>query len=255
MLAREDAVPRETANRPAEPAAAAPPKPRLWNSLELSRLVMSAATPLMIFAMGAYLSYQSSQQAAARDRADKAAAAQREALDRAADTRAQQQRRLEDRAREDAIRADTIAREQAAQEAQLRFSHQTQLYAKRIEIWDQLGPVLLDANQAVDALGEEVDDPLNTPSDFPERRAAMEKAGAAFDAAYARQQHYFSAGFQQEVAKLRQSRGELYLITKTPVHAMNNMQITYDAYLKDMAHFKAALEQELGLTDDAIRLR
>jgi hypothetical protein len=80
-----------------------------WNSLEVAKLIMSSATPIMIFVMGYALTKQSAEQAEAR---------------------------------EIALRNDATARDVAARRETIRLARLSTLLQKRIEIWDRLGPLL-----------------------------------------------------------------------------------------------------------------
>lgn len=160
-------------------AKGAPVERSVWNSLEIARLVMSAATPIAIFVMGYVLSQQSARQNAdrekqakaeafARDQSEKKAAALQasqlrtetlaredalrradaerdEAIRRAADARDDALRSAAE-ARDDALRRDAIAREEGNRRETLRLARIGKLFEKRGELWEQLGPKLSRIN-------------------------------------------------------------------------------------------------------------
>jgi hypothetical protein len=103
-------------------------RPGTWNSLEIAKLIMSSATPVMILFMGFILSQQSARQAEAREKLDREQAAVQQRHDRESEAAANARVRRETLARDDAIRRaaaaaeertrlDTLARDDAIRRA------------------------------------------------------------------------------------------------------------------------------------------
>jgi hypothetical protein len=142
----------------AEPTTNKAAKP-IWNTLEVAKLVMSALTPIMIFAVGAYLSKLTTEQGVAREEQvrNEAQTLQKTLRDEA-DRRDEQIRRA-NQVRDDAIRADTQRRDDAIRTegirrqisdkiSQERLADITSAIQKRAAIWDTLGPKISDLEDA-----------------------------------------------------------------------------------------------------------
>lgn len=152
---------QETPVRPPPPE----PKKPVWNSLEVTKLIMSAATPIAVFSMGYVLTQQSQREtqqraniAAAAERADRQRADKRAAVEKDAERRRGEQLRAAAEAdaerlrrdaiaRDDALRREARAHELAARAQSVELARYTRKVEKRIELWDKLGPMLSAINE------------------------------------------------------------------------------------------------------------
>jgi hypothetical protein len=176
---REKGVSGKTS--PGEPEASRSP----WNSLEVAKIVMSAATPLAVLAIGFLVTQQAARQekqekdrqaeaADNRERIAEAGRVAREAQVRnemaARETEARQaaallQRELRDLAdererqlrregfaREKALRDEAFRREEAVRREGMALAQSSKLIERRIEFWDKLAPNLSHVDRAIDRI-------------------------------------------------------------------------------------------------------
>jgi len=148
----------------------------VWNTLEVAKLVLSAATPTALFVLGYIVSIQSQEredavreEAIARAKEARIASAKREdqirneaiARDLQRDEEKQQREqefrrqtflsekllRQESAAREDAIRQASIAREKSNRQQDIERQNYQRLFDKRDEYWNKIYPLLNEGDE------------------------------------------------------------------------------------------------------------
>lgn len=157
---------RDKADQPSDASAGAlssiaPPKPDAadsekkspWNSLELAKILMAAATPLALFLLGYIVARQNVEETTARDQAARAETAVRERQARTDTALRDRAARDEAYVRERALRAEGFEREKSLRDEAFRHEAATRqdalqrdrferLAQKRMEFWEKLSPRL-----------------------------------------------------------------------------------------------------------------
>lgn len=184
----------------------------VWNTLEVAKLTVSTATPLMIFAVGAFLSHQSAMQAELQQSLAAKAAAKREIADNA---------------------------------RQVRLASMTYLVGKRAKILDEILPPIEDINNfAVRSCQSEfLEDDKEKWAIYSAERSNSLNSKLAINKVYFSESFYF-----QEVIFLSVSADVRTMALNkdvwTAVHGTVCPRAT-EAYNKLMV----AIPKELGLTD------
>jgi hypothetical protein len=205
-------------------AEASETKKAPWNSLEVAKLLMAAATPLAIFLLGVAVSQSAEEQRtkreneartkleqqenASRDAARRAQAAAREEARRDAEFAREEARRDAQQAsqqafvRERALRAESdqratlLRRESDLREAHLRSeaaveSRRNRLLDRRLELWERAAP---DAATAHDAAAQIVR-ANQVGQDLAMLRRDLVRSLSSYEAALAPYDGFFSTRF------------------------------------------------------------
>jgi hypothetical protein len=241
---------------------------RVWNSLEVTKLAFSLATPLMLF----WLSVAVQRDASSEQRDREAAAEQRAAAERRTALTREESLRRETRAsetesREEARREARLARDEAFQrEKSLRseaFVRERQLkeefdrrdqarrhideerqrldkeLQKKFEVWAQIYPVARDLTQKLSSFSW---------TDEPAEADLRALRVSAIDLGYVVEAHasYFSRDFLETLLKFQESSLDL-------VESLQRYDEDADGARKDLAAIREAQEAHENLYKELVR--
>ncbi len=195
-----------------------PPR-KVWNSLEITKLIMSSATPIAVFTMGFVLQQQAAEanrvrEAHAQQEATErqhAADAQQLATRRQDEERAQLQRLADQRrddalraaakddaerlrreaiARDDALRRESYAHDLAARAQTVELARYSRIIDKRADLWQRIAPL----NEQI--FQELLARKMSVSPFFPhDQRLDVVPILQSSEAAFAAERPYFSKAF------------------------------------------------------------